>query len=102
MLSIRLKRVGSKNDPSFRIVVQDSRRAPKKTRGISEYLGSYDARKGKPQIDTERVKYWMSVGAKPTETVHNLLVDAKVLTVKKVNALGKKGPQPKSKDAKKK
>jgi small subunit ribosomal protein S16 len=92
MLSIRLKRVGRTNDPSFRIIVQDHRRSPKKTRGVAEYVGSYDARKGTPQINGERVKYWMSQGAQPTDTVHNLLVDAKVITGKKVNALNKKTP----------
>ncbi len=90
MLAIRLKRVGRTNDPSFRIIVQDSRRSPKKMRGLAEFVGSYDARKGKPQIDGERVKFWMSQGAQPSDTVHNLLVDAKIITGKKVNAMNKK------------
>lgn len=90
MLAIRLKRVGRTNDPSFRIIVQDHRRSPKKTRGLVEYVGSYDARKGKPQINGERVKYWISQGAQPSDTVHNLLVDAKIITDKKVNAMNKK------------
>ena len=90
MLAIRLKRVGRTNDPSFRIIVQDHRRSPKKTRGVVDYVGSYDARKGKPAIDGERVKYWISQGARPSDTVHNLLVDAKVITEKKVNAMNKK------------
>lgn len=90
MLAIRLKRVGRTNDPSFRITVQDHRRSPKRSKGLVEYLGSYDARKGKPVINAERVKYWMSQGAKPSDTVHNLLVDAKIITEKKVNAHNKK------------
>jgi small subunit ribosomal protein S16 len=90
MLAIRLKRVGRTNDPSFRIIVQDHRRSPKKTRGVAEYVGSYDARKGKPQIDAERVKYWISMGAQPSDTVHNLLVGAKIIEGKKVNAMNKK------------
>jgi len=90
MLAIRLKRVGRKNDPSFRIIVQDSRRSPKRTRGLVEYVGFYDARKGKPVINAERVQYWMSVGAQPSDTVHNLLVDAKIVGEKKVNAHNKK------------
>src|SRR3990167_10429965 len=90
MLAIRLKRVGRTNDPSFRIIVQDHRRSPKKTRGLVEYVGSYDARKGAPQINGERVKFWISRGAQPSDTVHNLLIDAKVLTGKKVNAMNKK------------
>lgn len=101
MLSIRLKRMGSRNDPSFRIIVQDHRRSPKKTRGISEYVGNYDARKGKPTIDAARVQYWMSQGAKPTETVHNLLVDAKILAGKKVNAHNRKTKPEKKAELKK-
>lgn len=92
MLAIRLKRIGRKNDPSFRVVVQDHRRSPKKTRGISEYVGFYDARKGKPQLDAERIQYWLAHGAKASDTVHNLLVDAKIISAKKVNAKNKKTP----------
>lgn len=83
-------RVGRKNDPSFRIIVQDHRRSPKKTRGVSEFVGSYDARKGTPIINAERVKYWIGQGAQPSDTVHNLLVDAKIVSEKKVNAHNKK------------
>ena len=90
MLAIRLQRVGRTNDPSFRIIVQDHRRSPKKTRGLVEYVGNYDARKGKPVINGERVLFWIAQGAQPSATVHNLLVDAKVLTSKKVNAMNKK------------
>ena len=90
MLAIRLQRVGRTNDPSFRIIVQDHRRSPKKTRGLAEYVGSYDARKGTPAINAERVLYWISQGAQPSDTVHNLLVDAKILKEKKVNAMNKK------------
>lgn len=90
MLAIRLKRVGRKNDPSFRIIVQDHRRAPKKTRGLVEFVGSYDARKGTPQVNAERIKYWLSMGAQPSDTVHNILIDTKVITGKKVNAMNKK------------
>lgn len=90
MLAIRLKRVGRKNDPSFRIIVQDHRRAPTKTRGLVEFVGSYDARKGTPQVNAERIKYWISMGAQPSPTVHNILVSTKVIEGKKVNAMNKK------------
>lgn len=92
MLAIRLQRVGRTNDPSFRIIVQDHRRSPKRAKGLVEYVGNYDARKGKPAIDGERVKYWISKGAKPSDTVHNLLIDAHIIAGKKVNALNKKTP----------
>lgn len=91
MLAIRLQRVGRKNDPSFRVIVTDSKMKPK-TGNFLEILGSYNARQGKPVIDTERAKYWMSVGAKASGTVHNLLVDLKAVTGKKINVLGKKTP----------
>lgn len=90
MLAIRLQRVGRKNDPSFRIIVQDHRRSPKRTRGLVEFVGSYDARKGNPQVNGERIKYWMGMGAQPSATVHNILIDTKVITGKKVNAMNKK------------
>jgi small subunit ribosomal protein S16 len=89
MLIIRLQRVGRKNDPSFRIIVTDSHRAAK-TGSVLEVVGTYNARQGKPQIETDRVKHWMSTGAKVSGTVHNLLVDAKIISGKKINVLPKK------------
>ena len=91
MLVIRLQRVGRKNDPSFRVIVADSKLKPK-TGNFLEVIGSYDARKGAPIINTERAKHWLSVGAKASGTVHNLLLDLKVVSGKKVNVLGKKHP----------
>lgn len=88
MLIIRLQRVGRKNDPSFRIIVTDSHRAAK-TGSVLEVLGSYDARKGQPQIMAERVKHWLANGAQVSATVHNLLVGAKLIEGKKVNVLPK-------------
>lgn len=91
MLAIRLQRVGRKNDPSFRVIVTDSKWKPK-TGKFLEILGSYDARKGKPVINGDRAKHWISVGAKASGTVHNMLIDLKVLAGKKINVLGKKTP----------
>ena len=81
---IRLQRVGRKNDPSFRVVVTDSRNSTKSGRFI-EIVGSYDARKGSPQLKAERIKYWLSVGTKASNTVHNLLVNAGIVTGAKIN-----------------
>ena len=86
---IRLQRVGRKNDPSFRIVVTDSKNGPKAGKFI-EIVGAHDARKGNPRIDADRVKYWMSVGAQVSDTAHNLLLSNKVITGKKKNVLPKK------------
>ena len=91
MLAIRLQRVGRKNDPSFRVIVADSKLKPK-TGNVLEVLGSYNARMGKPIINLDRAKHWMSVGAKASGTVHNLLVDLKAVSGKKINVLGKKTP----------
>lgn len=91
MLGIRLQRVGRKNDPSFRVIVADTKLKPK-TGNFLEVIGSYDARKGAPVIDVARAKHWLSVGAKASGTVHNLLLDLKAVTGKKVNVLGRKHP----------
>ncbi|MDO8493579.1 MAG: 30S ribosomal protein S16 [bacterium] len=83
---IRLQRVGRKNDPSFRVVLTDSKNGPRSGRYL-EILGAYDARKGKAQLVKDRITHWMSVGAKPSGTLHNLLVSHKVLKSKKINVL---------------
>lgn len=90
MLIIRLQRVGRVHEPSFRIVLTDSKFSVKSGKAV-EILGSYDARKGKGtnHIDGEKVKYWISKGAKLSETVNNFLIDQKVLTGKKINVLPK-------------
>ncbi len=90
MLIIRLQRVGRAHEPSFRIVLTDSKFGPKSGKAV-EVLGSYDARKGKGNnhVDGEKVKYWISKGAQVSDTVHNFLVDQKVLTGKKINVLPK-------------
>ncbi len=90
MLIIRLQRVGRAHEPSFRIVLTDSKFGPKSGKSV-EVLGSYDARKGKGtnHVDGEKVKYWISKGAQVSDTVHNFLVDQKILTGKKINVLPK-------------
>jgi len=86
---IRLQRVGKKHDPSFRVVLTDSKNSTKSGR-FTEVLGSYDARKGSAQLKKDRILYWLSVGAKTSVTVHNLLVSNKIVSKKKLNALPKK------------
>ena len=90
MLIIRLQRVGRTHEPSFRIVLTDSKNGPKSGNAV-EVLGSYDARKGKGNnhIDGEKVKYWISKGAQVSDTIHNFLIDQKVITGKKINVLPK-------------
>jgi len=90
MLIIRLQRVGRVHEPTFRIVLTDSKNGPKSGKSV-EVLGSYDPRKSSKNnhIDGEKVKYWISKGAKVSETVHNFLIDQKVITGKKANVLPK-------------
>jgi small subunit ribosomal protein S16 len=82
MLKIRLQRVGRKHDPSFRVVLLDSRRGPR-SGNVLEVLGSYDARKGAPQLKGERIKHWISKGAQVSDTLHNLLVSSGIVKGKK-------------------
>ncbi len=91
MLKVRLQRVGRKNDPSFRVVVTDSRRGPKSGNYI-ENLGSYNPRAKSLNLNGERIKHWIANGAQVSDTVHNLLVKEKVIEGKKINVLPKKSP----------
>ncbi len=72
-VKIRMKRVGAKNQPVFRIVVADGR-SPRDGKFIEE-LGTYLPRKKGDNytIDLERVKYWLSKGAQPSETVASFI-----------------------------
>lgn len=95
MVAIRLARFGKKNHPTFRVVVSDKR---KDTLGTYvEQVGTYNPHTNPPTLEfkTERVSYWLSVGAQPSPTVHNLLVEKGLLkTPKVVVAKAKKSDQP--------
>src|SRR6266478_4350097 len=73
---IRMKRVGAKNAPFFRIVVADGR-SPRDGRFIEE-LGTYQPRRKDRNftLDVERVTYWLSKGAQPSETVASFIKKA--------------------------
>ena len=88
MLMIRLQRVGRKNDPHFRVVLIDKRRAAKAGKAI-EFLGSYDPRQKTANIREERVKYRLSQGAKTSATVHNLLISKNIITGSKIDVSSK-------------
>lgn len=74
MVKIRLRRMGAKKAPFYRIVVADSR-SPRNGRFIEE-IGYYDPMKEPAEIkvDAEKAKTWLQNGAQPTETVKALLV----------------------------
>jgi len=96
---IRLKRVGRKNDPSYRVVLIDSHKGPKSGK-INEVLGFYDPRRDVRDIKGERVKEWMSKGAQVSPTVHNILVTEKIIEGKKINVLPRKSPVVKDSESK--
>ena len=91
MLKIRLQRIGRKNDPAFRVVVTEHTAAPKSGKFI-ERLGSYNPKTKERQLNEERVNYWLSVGAKASGTMHNMLISAGLIKGEKVNVLPKKTP----------
>ena len=79
MVKIRLRRMGAKKAPLYRVVVADSRFA-RDGRFIEE-IGYYDPTKNPSivKIDEEKAKQWLSNGAQPTDTVRELLKKASVL-----------------------
>ncbi|HOQ76241.1 MAG TPA: 30S ribosomal protein S16 [Thermoclostridium sp.] len=73
MVKIRLKRIGAKKKPFYRIVVADSR-SPRDGKFI-EQIGTYNplTNPSEIKVDVEKAKKWLSTGAQPTETVKKLL-----------------------------
>ncbi len=78
-VKIRLKRVGAKKNPFYRIVVADSR-SPRDGRLIEE-VGTYDplAKPAKVNLNEESVLNWMKNGAKPSDTVRNLFAEQGIM-----------------------
>lgn len=76
MLKIRLRRMGARNRPFFRVVVSDSRRVP--TASAVEEVGYYDPIKqpAELKLDRERIQFWVDRGARVSHTVKNLLARA--------------------------
>ncbi len=78
MVRIRLRRMGTKRKPAYRVVVADAR-APRDGRFI-EIIGSYDPLTDPPrvEIDAEKAAAWLQKGARPSNTVRQLLARAGV------------------------
>ena len=73
MVKVRLKRMGAKKKPFYRIIIADSR-APRDGKFL-ETVGTYDPRKNPSEVTLkeERIRYWIDNGAQPTDTVRSLL-----------------------------
>lgn len=97
MLTIRLQRTGRKNQAQFRVVLTDSKNSPKSGR-FKEILGSYDPKSGTTEFNADRIKHWVGLGAQASGTVHNFLVDKKIIAGDKKNVLPKKTKQTKKED----
>jgi len=71
MVRIRLTRTGKKNEPSYRVVISPQRE--KRETRFLELIGNYSPKTKVFNVKEDRVKYWLSVGAQPSETVKFLL-----------------------------
>src|SRR5439155_16429765 len=80
-VSIRLRREGTKNRPYYKVVVADSR-SPRDGKFI-EIIGTYDPKKPghNSTLNVDRVEYWISKGAQPSDTVRSLIKKNKKLAV---------------------
>ena len=88
-VKIRLRRTGRKKQPTYRIVVADSR-SPRDGKFI-EVIGQYAPRQGELALNlkSDRVNYWLDNGAQPTDTVRSLLRKAGVLKARHEQRLGR-------------
>ena len=88
MVRIRLRRVGRKKAPVYRIIVADSQ-SPRDGKFI-EIIGQYAPRQsqGGLAVNEERANYWLNVGAQPSDTVRSLLRRAGVLKRRHEQRLG--------------
>jgi small subunit ribosomal protein S16 len=73
LVKIRLKRMGAKTRPFYRVVIADAR-SPRDGRFI-ETVGTYDPRKNPSEVTLkeERIRHWLNNGAQPTDTVRSIL-----------------------------
>ena len=90
IVKIRLRRTGRKKQPTYRIVVADSR-SPRDGKFI-EVIGQYAPRQGEQALNlkNDRVNYWLDNGAQPTDTVRSLLRKAGVLKTRHETRVGQK------------
>jgi small subunit ribosomal protein S16 len=92
MLTIRLQRTGTKNRPTFRLVLAQAHKSASKK--FVEILGHYNPRSKQFGLKSEeRLKYWLGQNVQLSPTVHNLFVEKKLVDSKKVKAW-----QPKKKE----
>lgn len=89
MLVIRLFRTGKKKQPSYKVVVTDRNNPPQGGKFV-EQVGFYNPLTKEKTLHAERIQYWMSVGAKPSDTVYNILINENVVKGEKPKIVFKK------------
>ncbi len=77
MLKLRLKRIGKKGSPAYRLVIMENK-SKRDGRPVAE-VGYYNPISKKSNLEIEKIKKWLAYGAKPTETVLNLLKKADIV-----------------------
>lgn len=83
-----MQRTGRNKVATYRIVVVEHTSSPKSGKYV-EKVGTYTPSIKARAINADRVKYWISVGAKPSDTVHNMLVSEGIIKGSKINVLPK-------------
>ena len=78
MLKLRLKRIGRKRSPAYRLVVMENS-ARRDGRPVEE-VGYYDPISKKSKFEVEKIQKWLGHGAKPTEVVASLLKKAEIIS----------------------
>lgn len=80
---LRLQRVGKAKQPTYRLIVSEKARDTQA--GSLEMLGHYNpvVKDKKMEFKADRIKYWLSIGAQPSSTVHNLLLKAGIISGEK-------------------
>ena len=72
--------------PSYRIIVVEHTESTK-TGNFTDIVGTYNPRSKERKLDEAKIQHWISVGAQPSATVHNMLISAGILKGKKINVL---------------
>ncbi|MBL7021914.1 30S ribosomal protein S16 [Patescibacteria group bacterium] len=85
MLAIKLSRTGKKKQPYYRIIVLEKSKDP--WGDYKELLGNYNPRTKELVIKEDRLKYWISVGAQMSNTVHNLMIKNSIIDAKPKKAV---------------
>ena len=84
MLRIKLQKAGKKNQPFFKMVVIERKSPPKGGRPV-DVVGFYNPLTKEKGLEEEKIKHWLSVGAQPSDVVHNMLITASIIEGDKID-----------------